>query len=333
VEGRPRLTVLRALGLGDLLTAVPALRALARAFPEHRRLLLAPGWLEPLLALIAENGRRCLDGLIETDGLGADPRRLPEAEIAVNLHGRGPRSHRLLLATKPGRLLAFRHRQVAESAGMPAWHADEHEVVRWCRMLRESGIAADPGQLEIRRPGAIAPAWAEGATVLHPGAASAARRWPAGRWVALARAEREAGRTVLITGSSAEAELARTIAAKAELAPSCALAGSADLLGLAALVAAAGVVVCGDTGVAHLATALGVPSVLLFGPTPPRLWGPPPGLSRHRVLWAGQSGDPHAARPDPGLLAIEVEAVTGSLEELRESSPAQIREERGEALL
>jgi ADP-heptose:LPS heptosyltransferase len=331
VEGRPRLTVLRALGLGDLLTSVPALRALARAFPEHRRLLLAPRWLEPLLPLIVEDGRHCLDDLLETDSLGIEPPKVPEPEIAVNLHGRGPESHRLLLTTKPGRLLAFRHREVPESAGMPSWRADEHEVERWCRMLRESGVAADPDQLRIRHPEAAAPVWAQGATVLHPGAASAARRWPAERWAALARAEREAGRTVLVTGSRAETELVRTIVGEAKLDPSCAIAGSADLLDLAALVATAGVVVCGDTGVAHLATALGVRSVLLFGPTPPRLWGPPPGRRRHRVLWAGHRGDPHAAIPDPGLLSIGAGAVIASLDELRSASRSQ--EGRGEALL
>ncbi|MFD0888435.1 glycosyltransferase family 9 protein, partial [Streptosporangium algeriense] len=62
--------------------------------------------------------------------------------------------------------------------------------------------------------------------------------------------------------------------------------------------------VCGDTGVAHLATALSTPSVVLFGPTPPARWGPPPGESRHVVLWSGRTGDPFATRPDPGLLAI-----------------------------
>jgi ADP-heptose:LPS heptosyltransferase len=48
---RPALVVLRALGLGDLLTAVPALRALAAAFPEHRRVLATPAALAPLAAL------------------------------------------------------------------------------------------------------------------------------------------------------------------------------------------------------------------------------------------------------------------------------------------
>jgi ADP-heptose:LPS heptosyltransferase len=71
------------------------------------------------------------------------------------------------------------------------------------------------------------------------------------------------------------------------------------------VVAHAARVLCADTGVAHLATALGTPSVVLFGPTPPARWGPPPERTRHRVLWAGRSGDPNGDRPDPGLLTLQ----------------------------
>jgi ADP-heptose:LPS heptosyltransferase len=317
MERRPRLTILRALGLGDLLTAVPALRALARAFPEHHRLLAAPGTLAPLLPLIVEADEPCLRGLIAVGGLDAEPASpIPPPEVAANLHGRGPRSHRLLLATKPGRLLAFRHEQVPESAGMPGWRADEHEVERWCRLLDESGIAADPAELAIRPPSSPKPEWTRGAILIHPGAASPARRWPAERWAAVARAQREADCTVILTGSAAEAGLARRIATDAGLEPRCAVAGTTGLLDLAALVGAAATVLCGDTGVAHLATALGTPSVLLFGPTSPDQWGPPPDRPRHRVLWAGRSGDPHGAVPDPGLLAIEAGAVIEELQAL-----------------
>jgi ADP-heptose:LPS heptosyltransferase len=314
----PQLTILRALGLGDLLTAVPSLRALARAFPEHRRLLAAPAWLEPLLPLVEEDGEPCLHGLAELDGLGGDRAALPHRpEIGVNLHGRGPESHRLLLSSRPGRLLAFRHAAVPETAAMPVWERDEHETRRWCRLLRESGIEADPDELEIRPPRIGLPDWTHGATVLHPGAASAARRWPPERWTEVARAEREAGREVVVTGSIKEVGLARAIATAAGLEPHCQLAGRTDLRCLAALVAGAGAVVCGDTGIAHLATALGVPSILLFGPTSPRHWGPPPERGIHRVLWEGGVGDPHAETVDGGLLEIEVDAVVAALREAR----------------
>jgi ADP-heptose:LPS heptosyltransferase len=86
-----------------------------------------------------------------------------------------------------------------------------------------------------------------------------------------------------------------------------------DIGALARLVAGAGRVACADTGVAHLATALRVPSVVLFGPTPPAEWGPPPERPSHRVLWAGRRGDPNGAEPDPGLLAIEPAAVSAEL--------------------
>jgi Glycosyltransferase family 9 (heptosyltransferase)/Glycosyl transferase family 2 len=96
------------------------------------------------------------------------------------------------------------------------------------------------------------------------------------------------------------------------------LAGSADLLALARAVAAAGRVVCGDTGVAHLATALGTPSVVLFGPVPPTEWGPPPDRPWHRALWAGTRGDPHGLQPDRGLLEISVGQVVDELAALPE---------------
>lgn len=318
MASRPTLTVLRALGLGDLLTAAPALRGLARALPEHERLLMAPRWLEPLLALIRVGGEPCLHGLVGADGLEADPSRLPRRpEVAVNLHGRGPQSHRLLLAAEPRRLIAFRNDAVAETAAMPAWERDEHEAERWCRLLADSGIEADAAELDVEPPPAEPPQWARGATLLHPGAASAARRWPPERWAEVARAERQEGREVLVSGSRREVGLARSIAAAAGLDPSRQIAGRTDVLCLATFVAAAGTVVCGDTGVAHLATALGVPSVLLFGPTSPRMWGPPEDRPIHRVLWEGRLGDPHADAPDPGLLQIEAESVLASLRSLR----------------
>jgi ADP-heptose:LPS heptosyltransferase len=176
-----------------------------------------------------------------------------------------------------------------------AWRDGEHETARWCRLLEAAGIEADPGDLDLAPPAEPTPY--PGATVIHPGAAAPARRWPAARWAAVGR---ELAGPVVVTAGPGEEPLARAVA---RAAGATVFAG--DLRGLAALVAGAARVLCADTGVAHLATALGTPSVVLFGPTPPAQWGPPPERTRHRVLWAGGRGDPNGARPDPGLLTLQ----------------------------
>jgi ADP-heptose:LPS heptosyltransferase len=82
------------------------------------------------------------------------------------------------------------------------------------------------------------------------------------------------------------------------------------------VVAAARVVVCGDTGVAHLATAYRRPSVVLFGPVSPALWGPPP-RPQHVVLWHGDgAGDPWGTALDPALARVTVAEVTDALDTL-----------------
>jgi len=223
--------------------------------------------------------------------------------VLVNLHGRGPQSHAIALAAAPQRLIAFAHPDVPVTRAGPRWRAQEHERARWCRMLAESGIPADPADLRVRPPAIAPPRGLTGVTVVHPGAASPARRWPPERFAAVARAERAEGRRVVITGGPAEAPLARHVAELAGVGDRDVLAGRTSLIELAAVVAGAGRVVCGDTGVAHLATAFGTPSLTLFGPVAPAEWGPPRD-ARHRLLWRGRRGDPHATRLDPGLAAI-----------------------------
>jgi ADP-heptose:LPS heptosyltransferase len=316
---RPAVVVLRALGLGDLLTAVPALQALADAFPRHPRLLATPAALAPLA-----RASGAVDEVVPTDGLEAPLHpRLHGAGLAVNLHGRGPESHELLLAAEPRRLVAFTHPAVPASSQGPRWRADEHEVARWCRLLEESGIAADPARLDLQLPPGPLPHGAQGATLVHPGAASPARRWPPERFAEVARAEAARGRRVVVTGDPSEVELAGEVADLAGLPPSAVHAGQEGVLVLARMVAAAARVVCGDTGVAHLATALRTPSVVLFGPVSPALWGPPPDRPWHRALWAGTSGDPHGQLPDPGLLAIAVDQVLEALTDLPDAAQAR----------
>ena len=295
---------------------MPAQRALRRSFPTHRTVLACPQVLEPLVRLAG-----VADELLPTSGLEQLAWNGPAPDLAVNLHGSGPESHRLLRALRPGQLVAFG----CPAAGVdgPGWGPSEHEVTRWCRMLTESlGIGTDPFDLRLAAPD-VAPVVA-GAVVVHPGAAYPARRWPPERFAAVARWARESALPVVVTGSAEERPLALEVARKAGLGEGCVLAGETGLLELAAVVSAAELVVCGDTGVAHLASAYRTPSVVLFGPTPPAQWGPPAN-GPHRVLWHGDgSGSPFADEPDPALLEISADEVLAAAQGLRRSGTSRV---------
>jgi len=287
--------VLRALGLGDLLTAVPALRAVRRGLPGPV-VLAVPADLTPLAMLTG-----AVDEVVDTAPLQPLDPRLSGAAVAVNLHGRGPQSTALLRAARPGQLLAY------DVPGGPAWDEAEHERARWCRLLTAYGIAADPDDLDVAPP-PVEPV-VRGAVLVHPGAAYASRRWPAQRWADVARELVRRNGRVLVTGSAAEHDLAREVAHRAGLGDDDVLAGRTGLLELVALVAASRLVLCGDTGIAHVATAVGTPSVVLFGPASPQRWRPPAARTQHRVLWSGRTGEVFADRPDPGLLTLTCQDV------------------------
>lgn len=300
--------MLRALGLGDLLTAVPALRGIRRALPDHRLELATDPALGDLVDLID-----AVDEVVPARGLEALPYAGPPPDVAVNLHGRGPQSHRLLARVSPRRMVAFG----SEEAGVagPVWRRDEHEVRRWCRLVDEAlSPVADPA--DLRLPAPAVSARRDPGVVVHPGAAQGARRWPAERFAAVASSLAARGHRVWLTGSAGERDLASQVAAQAGLDDACVLAGDTSLADLAAVVAGSPLVVCGDTGTSHLASAFGTPSVVLFGPTPPTWWGPPVD-GPHVALWHGtEAGDPWADEPDPDLLDIGVAEVRAACERL-----------------
>ncbi|NAZ85175.1 glycosyltransferase family 9 protein [Kineococcus sp. T90] len=292
------LLVLRALGLGDLLAGVPALRGLRRAFPRRRLVLAAPAGIGTFL-----QRRGVVDEVLVTGGLGPLHAK-GSGHLAVDLHGNGPASREPLAATGPEQLLGFR----TDGFDGPAWVRDEHEVARWCRLVAAWGAACGPQDLRLR-PRPASPAG--GPVVVHPGAAFGSRRWPVRRWAAVVAHLVAAGHEVHVTGTADEAELGAALAA-AGAVDRC---GALDLDALADLVGSARLVLSGDTGTAHVATALATPSVLLFGPTPPRWWGPAVDADLHTVLWHGDPtatdyvGDPHGADVDPTLARISVEEV------------------------
>ena len=302
---RPELLVLRALKLGDLLVAVPALKALRRAFPEHRLRYAAQGWLSEVLDLVGGYE------LLPTQGL-EEPLTLERGavDVAVNLHGSGPQSQARVEALQARRTISH---QSPSSAG-PRWREELHERERWARLLEWHGIEADPLDVQLGRP--CVPSPVPGATVVHVGAAYGSRLWPTDRFAAVAAALYREGNNVVFTGSSGERRRAVDVCRTAGLPPEAVLAGQLGLGEFAATIADACLVISADTGAAHLASAYATPSVVLFGPAPPEIWGPPPGP--HVVLTRAElrRGEIFADQPDPALLAVGVQDVLGAARDL-----------------
>ena len=109
---------------------------------------------------------------------------------------------------------------------------------------------------------------------LHPGATRAGNRWPAERFAAVGDRLAAAGHRVVLTGTDGERDAVDTVT-RAMVAPALDACGRTSVGTLAALFAGAGVLVSNDTGAAHLAAAVGAPSVVVFpSDGDPRRWAP-----------------------------------------------------------
>lgn len=121
--------------------------------------------------------------------------------------------------------------------------------------------------------------------ILHPGTGLNApqRRWPPERYAELAdRIAADTGLSMVLSGSPSEKALLERINGLARTY--CSLtAGRLNLAGFAALMQKSAVLVCSDSGPVHLAAALNVPTVALYGPNSPELYGPVG--SCNTILW------------------------------------------------
>jgi len=293
-DGRPEVLALRALKLGDLLVAVPALRAVRRAHPEHRLVLAVPGWLAEVAELVEG-----VDALLPTRGLDdLLPLAPGRVDTVVDLHG-GPDARRVLEALEPRRRVGHR----APGWDGPEWQDGVLERARWARLVTAHGMPADPDDVALLPP--TAPNPAPDAVVVHVGAFYGCRKWPVGRFAEVARTLAAAGERVVVTGGAADRDRAVAVAEQAGLPAEAVLAGVVGLGTFASVVAGARLVLTVDTGAAHVASAYATPSIVLFGPAPVEEWGPPT-TGPHVVLTDARLrvGDTFGSEPDPAMMAV-----------------------------
>jgi ADP-heptose:LPS heptosyltransferase len=218
----------------------------------------------------------------------------------------------------PGSLLDIRHR-VAD---------DIHEVERNLSLVATLGYrlpARDDGRLRVKR---LPVSQAEiPYIVVHPGASAPARTWPASHHAALVRALTSRRQRVVVTGGPAEARLTAEVAGDDRRVTD--LGGRIGFAQLADVLAAAEVVVVGNTGPAHLAAAVGTPVVSLFAPVVPAIrWRP--WCVPHLLLGdqhAGCAGSRARNCPTPGhpcLTDVSVEEVLAAIDQLTSVRAARV---------
>jgi heptosyltransferase-1 len=150
--------------------------------------------------------------------------------------------------------------------------------------------------------------------ILNPGAGWGAKCWPAESFGVVARALAERGIAVVVNHGPGEEALAEAVR---ESSGQIACPVKCSITELIALTRRASLFVGGDTGPMHLAAALRVPVVALFGPTRPDRNGPYG--TRSVVLRNPESVDntTHTDRPDEGLVSIDPQAVIAAADQLR----------------
>ena len=310
-----RIAILRALPLGDLLCAVPALRSFRRAFPDAEITLVGL----PEAGEFVERFGAYLDGLLELPGYPG--LREPEADIAaipdflrdaqarsfdlvVQLQDDGEVTNPLAVLMGGSRTAGF----FAEGSWCPdpeafvPWPDRGPEPMRLLRLPERIGLPVDGPQLELpltdEDRAAVSRPDGEYACVA-PGGRAAARRWSAEGFAAVADALAERGLQVVLTGSEADAPVTAAVAA-AMRTPATDLGGQTSLGAFGALVEGARLVVTNDSGASHVAAALRVPSVVVLTASDPRRWAPLDG-TLHRSVTAP------VIRPE--LLLAEVERL------------------------
>lgn len=301
-----RLAVVRALHLGDLLCAVPALRSLRAGHPDAEITLIGLPWARELVALLAPY----VDRFEEFPSFPGIPERALEPsrvtafleraqrqpwDLVLQLHGSGSHINEFVALLGARRCAGF-HADgdvtTVDGCFIP-WPTAGTEAQRLLALPLALGCPDRGEALELFVPAAATRdarelLHAEGLldhpyVCVHAGARFPSRRWPTERFAAAADVFAASGVRVVLTGTSAEAAITRAVA-EAMQAPVVDLTGRLSLATLAAVVKDAELVLCNDTGMSHVAAAVRTPSVVIASGSEVSRWAPHD-AERHRVLW------------------------------------------------
>jgi heptosyltransferase-2 len=304
-----RVVVRGANWVGDAVMTVPALRELRRVLPRARITLATRAWAQDIFdgadfiddLLIIESSRGVRPFIRQVRDWRA--RRFDLAVLLPNSMESALVAFAARIPARVGHATESRGEFLTHALETPSWRGTRHEVFYYLNIVAglERALAGASGvegheprfALEVsdaRKARALALLESRGADAARPLVAlcpgstnSRAKRWHADRFAALAdRLIEEAGASVLLIGAREESDVTKEVLAKMHHNP-VALTGETTLAETTAILSVADLLVTNDTGPAHLASALGRPTLVIFGPTNPlttRPFAPEAGIVR-----------------------------------------------------
>jgi heptosyltransferase III len=279
----PRILVIVLRRLGDVLLTTPLIRSLKRAYPDAA-----------IDALVFADTQDILAGNPDLAAVIAMPQR-PTARQTLALGWRLWRRYHLAVSTQTGdrptglAWAAGRKRiGLAEEGSLAAgvkqrllgqFVITDPELHRVADLLRLAGMLGVEEAEDIVLPaGPLRGDTRPGRpyAVIHAGPMFRYKRWTEDGWRALAAALDARGLAVVATGGPSDADKQYLDSVWGGQPQVRRLDGALSWGELAALIGGAAVYVGPDTSVTHLAAATGAPTIALYGPTDPRLFGPWP---------------------------------------------------------
>lgn len=278
-DGTPgSIAVVKPCCIGDCVMALPTLDSLETAFPDAERSVL-----------VGRHSRAIFEMRDSSWSLTAIPDQIsPRMALKTASAVRSAGADLVILLERSRMLrwafsLHFGDRAHSVASLNPEFR---HESAAYLDVVRALGITPaicrphlTPSDADMARGREVLKSYSR-PVVLHPGGAENPgvtmpdKRWPAERYIALARLLTDDGYDVLFSGGPDDRALNAHVAAAADLPAERSLAGQLGLMEAAAVASQSGLFVSGDTGMSHIAAATGAPVIAIFGPTNPRRYRP-----------------------------------------------------------
>lgn len=315
-----KIAIFRALQLGDLLCAIPAIRALRKAYPHASITLLGLPWAASLLQRFPDY----FDDFIHFPGYMGLPEQ-PFDEVAfscfvermkeeqfdllLQMQGNGTIVNPLMLQLGARHVAGFHNAASQVQSPLFLTYPDQGpEVIRHLQLMSHLGIALQGMDMEFpvlpedeeEVKKLYLPILENRYVCIHPGSRGAWRQWSPHYFAFMADHCIERGYTAIITGTKDERDITREVI-KCMRHPAIDLTGQTSLGAIGLLIRRAFMLIANCTGVSHIASATKTPSVIISMDGEPERWGP---IDRniHKVIdWT--------TKPHPELVLQAAESL------------------------